>query len=173
MSWQIEIPIIVRSLINDLSDQPTYSDERVQQLIVVAAQYVTREVNLANTYIIDIANPNISPDPTTMQAKDVDFIGFVALKASCLLDHSSLRTKAAMEGIRASLGSANLSVGGSLRGYETIINQGPCALYQELRSQYEFGNANTVRSILSPFVGNKFDPRSIQMSPYRSRDLYS
>lgn len=51
MSWQLEIPIIVRSWINDLSDSPTYSDERIQQLILVAGQYVSLEVNL-KIYIV-------------------------------------------------------------------------------------------------------------------------
>ena len=50
MSWQIEIPIIVRTLINDLSDQPMYSDERLVQLATIAAQYVKSEINLSHNY---------------------------------------------------------------------------------------------------------------------------
>ena len=44
MSWQIELPIIVRTLINDLDVTPTYTDDRLQQTLVVAAQYVNREM---------------------------------------------------------------------------------------------------------------------------------
>jgi hypothetical protein len=176
MSWKIEIPIIVRTWINDLSDTPTYSNDRVLQLITVAAQYVTKEVNLDNEYSIDIINKEITPDPTTLGEKDVDFIGFVSLKASCILDQSTIRTKAASEGIRASLGPANLSVNGSLRGYELMLSKGPCYLYEQLKTDYEIGNANVVRAVLSPFVGNNFDSRYLDeygRESLRSRYFYS
>jgi len=173
MAWDVEIPIIVRSWINDLSDEPVYSNERIRQLIVVAARYVTTEVNLNYTYTIDVVDPNISPDPTELENKDIDFIGFIALKASCLLDQSTFRTRAATEGIRAALGPASLSVGGSLSGFKTILDQGPCALYESLKMDYEIGNANGIKAILGPFVGNNFDPRNISMySDFRSRDFY-
>lgn len=173
MSWQLEIPIIVRSWINDLSDSPTYSDERIQQLILVAGQYVSLEVNLKNTYSINLVDMEITPDPTLLDSKDLDFIGLTALKAACILDHSSLRTKAAMEGIRASLAGASLAVGGALKGYETIIAQGPCALYTKLRMDYEFGGAQAIRAVLSPFVGNNFDPTSLSYPGDFRRDIYS
>jgi hypothetical protein len=173
MSWQIEIPLIVRTWINDLSDSPTYSDDRLIQLATIAARYVANEINFSQAYQIDIVKQTITPDPSTLTVEDTEFIGFVALKSACILDQSALRTKAAMEGIRAALGPAQLSVAGSLVGYQMLLSQGPCATYQELRIQYEFGNANAVRAMLSPFVGNKFDPRAIQLNPYRSRDIYS
>ena len=40
-------------------------------------------------YTIDIVNKNITPDPTTLADKDVNFIGMVSLKASCILDDST------------------------------------------------------------------------------------
>jgi hypothetical protein len=173
MSWKVEIPLIVRTWVNDLSENPTYSDDRLIQLITIAAQYVKGEINLEQSYQIDVVKQTISPDPTSLQIKDSDFVGFIALKSACMLDQSALRTRAAMEGIRAALGPAQLNVAGSLTGYQILLNQGPCATYQELRSQYEFGNCNAIRAMLSPFVGNKFDPRAIQLNPYRSRDIYS
>jgi hypothetical protein len=178
MAWQIEIPIIVRTLINDLGDQPVYSDDRLLQLITIAAQYVKSEINLSLTYDIDIINQTISPDPTHPDPgnptyKDADYVGFIALKSACLLDQSTFRTKALMEGIRASLGPANIQVAGNIRAYQILMEEGPCLTYQELRKQYEFGNANAIRAMMSPFVGNKFDPRAIQLNPYRSKDIYS
>ena len=172
MSWNIEIPIIVRSLINDVADRPEYSDERIQQLIVVAAQYVIQEINLLNEYTIDIVDKNITPDPT-LTNRDLDFISFVSLKASCLLDQSTLRTRAATEGIKAALGPAVLAVGGNIRGFETILKTGPCALYTELKMQYELGNTQLCRAILSPFVGNNFDPSYSLRPSHRSEDFYS
>jgi hypothetical protein len=168
MSWNIEIPIIVRTLINDLDDTPTYSDERLLQTIAVAAKYVQFDIVLDTTYIIDVTNTNITPDPTINN--DSIFISLVGLKAACIIDQSTLRTKAALEGIRAALGPAQLSVAGSLAGFDLILDKGPCAAYEELVSHWDVREASSVRAILSPFVGNKFDPRSLY-SDNRGRDM--
>ncbi len=169
MSWQIELPLIVRTLINDVSDNPTYSDERLQQVIAVAAKYVQFDVVLDYKYSIDISNPNISPDPT--DHNDDIFVSLVSLKAACIIDQSALRTRAAAEGIRAALGPAMLSVNGSLDGFIAILDKGPCASYDELTSHWDVSQATAIRAILSPFVGNKFDPRSL-FSDNRGRDLF-
>ena len=172
MSWQIEIPIIVRTLINDLDESaPSYSDERLLQSIVVAAKYVQFDVNLEKKYVLDIANPAITPDPT-LENDDI-FISLVALKSACLFDQSTLRTKAALEGIKAALGPASLSVGGSLAGLKLIIESGPCAAYDELTSHWDVKEATAIRAVLSPFVGNNFDSRYLQTYSDRSRYFYS
>ena len=174
MSWQIELPIIIRTLINDLEISPTYTDDRLQQTIVVAAQYVNREINFDTDYTIDLNNLNITPDPTTMTSRDEDFIGFVSLRAACFLDQSTFRTKATAEGIRTSLGSANISVAGNLKGYQTILEVGPCGMYDKLKLEHEIGNIKYVRAVLSPFVGNKFSPDNLSYGmDHRDRSLYS
>ena len=100
MSWQSEIPLIVRTLINDLDlTNPTYSDDRLLQVITVAAKYVQFDVVLDQIYAIDVVNKTINPDPTLND--DSIFISLIGLKASCIIDQSTLRTKAAMEGIKA------------------------------------------------------------------------
>lgn len=169
MSWDAEIPIIVRTLINDLGDQPTYSDDRIKQIIAVAAKYVQFDVVLDHSYTIDVVEGNISPDPT--DDNDEIFISLVSLKAACIIDQSALRTKAALEGIRAALGPATLSIKGSLEGLIKILENGPCASYDELTSHWDVSQATAIRAVLGPFVGNKFDPRSL-FSDNRGRDLY-
>lgn len=172
MSWQAEIPIMVRTLINDLEDtRQTYTDERLLQVIVVAAKYVQFDVSLDHKYNINVVNPNISPDPTLDD--DSIFISLVALKSACIIDQSALRTRAALEGIRAALGPAQLSVVGNLTGFNLIIDKGPCAAYEELTSHWDVKEATAIRAILSPFVGNKFDPRYLQTNSDRSRYFYS
>jgi hypothetical protein len=173
MSWILEIPIIVRTWINDLSDNPTYSDDRLQQVIIVAGQYVTREINLDTKYTCDVINLTITPDPSLSKTRDEAFISFVALKSACILDQSTFRTKAASEGVRAGLGSANISVAGNLKGYKDILDTGPCKMYEKLRMEYEIGNANGIKAVLSPFVGNNFDARYINREYARYRDFYS
>jgi hypothetical protein len=171
MSWKIEMPIIIRTLINDVENIPKYSDERLHQVIVVAAKYVQFDVDLINRYKLDIANPEISPDPTA--ANDDIFISLTCLKSACIIDQSSVRTKAALEGIRAALGPASLSVGGSLEGLRMILEMGPCASYEELTSHWDVKEATAVRAVLSPFVGNNFDPTSLTYPGDPRRDLYS
>ena len=172
MSWQSEVSIIVRTLINDLTDTPTYSDDRIEQIIVVAARYTIQEINFVSQYVINIGNTTITPDPTTEASiEDTVFIGFMALKAACLCDQSTFRTKAVNEGIRTSLGSSSLQVAGNLAGYKIILDQGPCAMYQQLQMEYNIGNATAVASILSPFVGNKFDPRSQIRGSFRTDNI--
>jgi hypothetical protein len=169
MSWDAEIPIIVRTLINDLNDQQVYSDERIKQIITVAAKYVQFDVVLDHSYNVDVIEGKISPDPT--DHNDEIFISLVSLKAACIIDQSALRTKAALEGIRAALGPATLTVKGSLEGFIKILEKGPCASYDELTSHWDISQATAIRAILGPFVGNKFDPRSL-FSDNRGRDLY-
>lgn len=171
MSWKIEIPIIVRTLVNDISSTPTYSDERLLQIIAVAAKYVQFDVVLDNAYAINVVNPEITPDPTAHD--DSIFISLISLKSACLVDQSVLRTKAAMEGIRAALGPAQLSVAGSLAGLKMIIEQGPCAAYEELTSHWDVREATAIRAILSPFVGNHFDPTSLTYPGDPRRNMFS
>lgn len=171
MSWQTEIPIIVRTLVNDWSDQPVYSDDRLIQVISVAAKYVQFDVVLDHSYVVDVVSPTITPDPT--DDRDEIFISLVSLKAACIIDQSTYRTKAATEGIRASLGPASLQVAGQSSAWKTILEKGPCALYEELTAHWDVKDASAIAAVLSPFVGNKFNPRYLQNHDYRSRYFYS
>lgn len=169
MGWQNELTIITRTLINDFNEPYTYSDDRIQQILTISAKYVQFDVNIEQKYSVDVTNINISPDPTSIN--DEIFISLVCLKAACLVDQATFRTKAALEGIKASLGPASLAVGGNLSGWKTLLELGPCATYDELTSHWDVKDATAVKSILSPFVGNKFDPRYLN-NIHRQRDFY-
>lgn len=171
MAWNNEIISIVRVLINDMTSPYSYSDERLLQTIVVAAKYVQFDVVLDHSYEINITSPSISPDPTI--DNDSIFISLVSLKTACIIDQSNFRTKAAMEGIRAALGPAQLSLSGSLSGWKEIIEHGPCALYDGLVEHWDVSNATAIAAVLSPFVGNKFDPYMLPHTEHRGRNLYS
>lgn len=161
MAWTIEIPLITRVWINDLDANPTYSDARIKQVVVVAAMNVNREVSFTDTYEVDVVSETISPDPTLDASLDNDFTALVALKAACILDQSTYRTKAVNEGIKTSLASATLHTAGNLKGYKDLLDIGPCGMYEKLRQEFEIGNPNMVQAVLSPFVGNKFDPSNL------------
>lgn len=174
MSWQDHLTTVVRVLINDLDSPYEFSDQRMQQVIVVAAKYVQFDVNLEHLYQVDVINPNITPDPTIDD--DEIFLSLVGLKAACIFDQGTFRTKAALEGIRTALGPASLSFGGSIAGYRDIIEHGACGLYDELTSHWDVRNASAWAAVLSPFVNNKFDPRYLNVGPFRNvgnNDFYS
>lgn len=169
MSWQIEIPLIIRTLINDLNDTPVYSDERIQQVVTVAARYVQLDVSIENKYVVNTSLSTITPDPT--EINDDVFVSLLCLKSACIIDQSTLRTKAAMDGIKASLGPASLSVVGSLDGIKMLLDKGPCQTYKELTDHWDIKSAEVAQAILSPFVGNKFDPKFLN-GGYRQKDFY-
>lgn len=156
MSWQTELTTMVRTLINDLAEPYQFSDDRIIQTILVAGRYIQFDVDFNNSYSIDISELTISPDPT--EINDQFFIILLSLKAACLVDQGTLRTKAAMEGIRAALGPASLSVGGATSGWEMILKNGPCKLYKDLADFWDVSNASAIAAVLGPFSGNKFDP---------------
>lgn len=174
MAWQNELTIITRTLINDWKTPYEYSDQRIQQVLTVAAKFLQFDINLDYAYVIDVVNNNISPDPTTNN--DAIFISLCSLKAACIIDQGTFRTKAALEGIRTSLGSANLSIAGSMAGWETIINHGACGLYDELTSHWDIKNASAFAAVLTPFVNNRYNPRYLNVGPLRNvgnNDFYS
>jgi hypothetical protein len=174
MAWQDETIITTRVLVNDLNTPYEFSDDRITQILVVAGKYVQFDVNLDYIYDIDVVNQTITPDPTV--SNDSIFISLICLKAACIIDQSTYRTKAALEGIRTALGPAQLSITGQSAAWRTMLEQGPCAAYDELTSHWDVKEATAIAAVLSPFVSNKFDPRYLNVGPFRNvgnNDFYS
>lgn len=174
MAWQDETIITTRVLVNDLNTPYEFSDDRITQILVVAGKYVQFDVNLDYVYDIDVVNQTISPDPTV--SNDSIFISLICLKAACIIDQSTYRTKAALEGIRTALGPAQLSITGQSAAWRTMLEQGPCAAYDELTSHWDVKEATAIAAVLSPFVSNKYDPRYLNVGPFRNvgnNDFYS
>jgi len=79
MAWQNELTIIVRHIIGDLdSDNYSFSDGRIEESILVAAQLIHNEMEFLVEYNIEVDNGSLTPDPTTTPVgssnKDDDFI---------------------------------------------------------------------------------------------------
>jgi len=159
MAWTTTMVSMVRVLINDTEATQTYTDARLQDILAVAARYVEQEISFNTDYTIDISVPSISPDPTV--TIDDAFTNFVVLKAACLTDISTLRTKAVLAGLEARCGPAILKTLKSLDGFRELLDVGPCAAYAKLKDEYTFGERSLAHFILSPFVGNNFDPQSL------------
>ena len=154
MAWTDDMPTIVRYLINDLdTTNYAYSNGRVRQTIVVAAQLVLNEIDFDKTYTVTISTSGISPDPTAA-TKDDAFINLVSLKSACLIASSELRTKG-LDAIRVSDGSSSIDAGGILRGFE-LLSKDLCQRYENAKMQYKAGNSVAGQAILSPYESPNF-----------------
>jgi hypothetical protein len=170
MAWQDDMVQMLRVFIFDLEETPTYSDARLEEMIIVSAHLVVQEIDFTTDYTVSIMSQTITPDPATNG--DTEFQNFVVLKAACLADQSTLRSKVACGGVTARLGGAALSTSNNIKGYETLLTLGPCAAYQELKWEWELGNANAIRAILSPFTGNTFDARDLRGGSSLGKQFY-
>lgn len=149
MCWSETLVIMLRAIIGDLGDTPTYSDERLETLLMVAASYVLTDLD-SSAYEINITEGTITPNP--VEYKDTTFINLTVLKAACLADQSTFRTKALLEGIRATAGPASLIIQGNLSGFKQLLEIGPCKAYEDLLNSGT--TATFIRGVLSPFTSD-------------------
>ena len=149
MAWTDDMPTIVRYLVNDVdSNNYTYTNGRIKQTIVVAAQLVLNEIDFDKTYTVTVSTSGISPDPTAA-TKDDAFINLVSLKSACLIASSELRTKS-LDAVRVSDGSSSIDAGGVLRGFEAL-SKSMCQRYESAKLEYKAGNSVAGQAILSPY----------------------
>lgn len=161
--WQTEMVRLIRHLIDDLDAEPTYSDDRLQELILVAAQLVNMDVDFDTTYTIDLDNLILSPDPTdrTAGTRDDAFINLVILKAACLIDNAEARTAAA-QSITIRDGSSMIGLGGSggiAQSKLAIMKEGWCKHYAAAMDEFVRSGTNT--------------PGAIILGPYKVEGYYS
>jgi len=155
MSWLTQAISMLRVLINDLETVPTYSDSRLTTLLMTSSLLVQQDLGF--TYTIDYTAETITPDPIN----DLNFMTFMIIKAACQADFSTYRTKALLDGITAKLGPASLSTDGTLKGFKDLLAIGPCQTYENMKRDYVFGSGNLAMAILSPFIGNNFNPSDL------------
>ena len=129
MAWQNEMSIIVRHLINDLdSSDYIFTDNRIEESILVSAQLVLHEIDFTNTYAIDVDGSSLSPDPTTAGSKDNSFINLVSMKTATILVGSELKTHS-LNAISLRDGPSSLD----LRGIVSSLK----ILFDDINKKYE------------------------------------
>ena len=129
MSWQGQMSTILRYLIDDVdSTAYKFSDERIETTLLVAAQLVTLEVDLTNTYTINVETCALSPDPTETDTRDDAFINLACLKGAVVIVGSQIRSE--------SSNSISIKDGPSaidLRGVTGTLT----VLYKDLSEKYD------------------------------------
>ncbi len=155
--WQDETIPFLRVLINDMDGTSyEFSDNRLQDTLLVAARYITQEIAFTTTYVVSFADSTIAPDPSV--APDAVFMNFMVLKAACIIDVGSARLAAMTSGLEAKCGPGVMRTLRRMEGFGTLLNEGSCATYEQLKTEYRFGNIEWIKGILSPFVNAGFIP---------------
>ena len=147
MTWQIDMVLMVRSLIGDL-DATKYTDERIKQLTCVGAYNVNTTADFTNTYTITIGSKSISPDP--IDEEDLDFVLLTAYKTAVIILGSEVKTES---GNSISIKDGPSAI--DLRGVASSLN----TLYKDLSQKYEEmmnmyqanQSANNGQAILTPY----------------------
>lgn len=146
MSFATDGILILRNLIDDTTSL-SFSDARLQELLFVSAYFVNLEINWSTDYTIDMSGETISPEPD-----DPVFVMLSALKAACILANGELRTKAAISGIRIKDGMGEIETRGVFEGWKSLADTA-CKAYSDAKFEFELGNYQAVKAILSPFSG--------------------
>lgn len=126
MTWQKEIVEQTRVLIGDMDESPTYSDSRLERVVIIATNQVLQEIDFSHIYVVDISNQTIAPDPTEVSPKDTNFINLVAMKVACVVLQAELR-KYALGSIMVTDGPSTISMGQVFsnirKTYDTLMQE--------------------------------------------------
>lgn len=161
MPWNIDLVLMIRSLIGDL-DRAKYTDERLKQVLVVGAYNVINDADFSNTYTVDVASVSISPDP--ISESDTDFSTLTVYKAACILLGSEVKTEAA-NAISIKDGPSAIDLRGVTQNLNIMYND-LSAKYDHLLKTYQYNNTLVGQAVLGPYSpgsmilgSNQFDYR--------------
>tara|TARA_Y100001973_G_C5090928_1_gene277464 strand:+ start:244 stop:750 length:507 start_codon:yes stop_codon:yes gene_type:complete len=133
MAWQLDLVLMLRSLIGDL-DETKYTDERLKQVLVIGAYNVKNDADFSTDYTIDVGTKSISPDP--VDTSDTDFTVLTLYKSSCILLGSEVKTESS-NAISIKDGPSAID----LRGVTTslsIMYKDLCSKYENLLTKYRY-----------------------------------
>ena len=143
MAWTTSLVLMVRYLINDI-DSATYSDARLKQSIVIAAQLASLDVTYDKTYTINIDAVTITPDPFD-ETQDSGFINLIALR-SALLIFSNEAKLASTLGLRVTDGPSTIDVSGRLSSALRLLDSAKAA-YEKAKVDYVIGQARGFQAV--------------------------
>ena len=150
MAWKTELVQLVRNIIGDTDiSSPTYTDERLQEVIMTSAQLLQGDVDFSQDYTIDIDQCVLSPDPTITGSKDNDFINLVALRTACIIANSEFRT-AANKAYNFVDGPSKID-GRDVAESLYKLAQDICSAFENAKKAYRAGNSTAGAIIISPY----------------------
>jgi len=164
MSWQNDTQLMLRTMLNDAGcgGENRYSTQRLEELLITAAYFLPTEINFSSTYVISISTYAITPNPDDQSDGD-ELAAFMVLKAACLADEGNFRNAALLQGVNARVGPAHINTSTYGSHLATLLTEGPCKSFEELKKIYNFSYAGKkiIRAVMSPFAANSFNARSM------------
>ena len=153
MSWDIEMPLALRFIINDVDDPQQYTDSRLQTAILVGARFTYSECSFNNAYYADIIKNTLNPDPTittaTSTGADQWFVNLTLYKTSLMMLRNNLKIAANSayliqdEGMKADLRQIAVHQKELLKDAENG--------WEDLKRDYMLGHYANGQAILTPF----------------------
>ena len=153
ISWQIPCIELLRHLINDLdTSNLTYTDTRLQRLLIVAAFQVACEVDFSQDFVIDIAGHSITPDPTDTAngTNDENFVNLMCLKAACILSNGAA-ILAANNAVAGKDTVSSWDLKGVAEHTIALLKEGWCKVYKEALEDYMTGDGTVGAAVMGPF----------------------
>lgn len=157
--WQSEMTIIVRHIVDDLNpDDYQFSDDRIEEAILVAAQLIHNEMEFSIDYRIEVDNRLLYPDPTITPIagsdKDDDFIALCCLRAGLLFTGSQLKTYS-LKAITLRDGPSSLDMRGVVAGLK-VLHEDLTRKYEQVKLDYQTSKLGLGKVILSPYSPGSF-----------------
>lgn len=151
MAWDEEVTAMARVLVND-ADATKYSDTRINEAILMAMQFVQMEMSFEKTYVVNLVNETVTPDPTIDPNRDDGFITLVSVKTACIVDQGSA-SDAASQAIRVKDGASEVDLRDSFKARMDLIKNGWCSYFDKLKKDYSLGQRGKVlgAAIMTPF----------------------
>ena len=150
MSWQGQMGLIVRHLIDDVDpDNYKFSDHRIETSILVAAQLCQMNIDFSNSYTINVESCTLSPDPTSTASQDDAFITLICLRTACIIIGSEIRSESG-NAISIKDGPSAIDLRGVTQTL-AVLYKDLCDKYEHLSLEYRAGNSVAGQSILGPY----------------------
>lgn len=147
--WEVEFTELLRVMIGDLTDSPTYTDERLRRVLLSAAHIVAKEVSFDYDYSVDLSKQRITPDPV----HDSDFTNLTCAKAACLVERGETKS-ALQQGFMAKDGMGMvIDLRGRGQGYIDLAKYKKdwCSMYDQMKTDYLMNEASELgEAVMGP-----------------------
>ncbi len=152
MAWNNVVIPMIRNLVNDVDVVQLYTDARLTDLALVAAQFVLGEVTFSQTYTVNIVALSISPDPTILP--DNNYMNLTALKAAVLLINAEARTYSRMA-ITIKDGASTIDASKGAAALE-IRAKHMNDMYETAKIRYMLNDGNAGKAVLTPYTNIQY-----------------
>ncbi len=150
INWEVGCVELLRVMINDLEDSPTYSDGRLKRLLVSAAFQVVQAATFAQVFSVDLVEQTITPDPTDEDTIDNHFVELMCLKAACIIDMGKAIKAAGKAVSGMDMKAVSFDLTGVSDAAIELLKSGYCSSYKEILTDYVYGTGNLGQVVMGP-----------------------